>query len=235
MGSGQARNTAASDSAGSLFIPLDSDDLLAPTYIEKTVTALIESDVDAAYTNVQIFGMSDSVYQPSTDLCDIFSGHYPHNTLLIKREMFDAAGGYKNIESIVDTEFWISVIELGTKFVHVNEPLYLYRRHDQSLCQTKPTLGRDFYKVMLIHYRSMLPHLEKVFSNMSKTCVTQPDYMSDSDIQTKYERLHREFHELLERYEVLHQQSTKTEQILSSIPKVGRQISYLGLKKIGLR
>lgn len=235
MGSGRARNTAASHSAGSLFLPLDSDDLLAPTYMEKTVTALIESGAEAVYTNVQIFGMNESVYQPSTDLCDIFSGHYPHNTFVLKRQAFEAAGGYKNTESIVDTEFWISVIELGTKFVHVPEPLYLYRRHPQSLCQTKPTLARDFYKVMLIHYRSMIPHLEEIFAKMSKSCSKQTPYMPDADIISKYETLHKEFHELLEQYEALHKRSIKSEEILASIPKIGRQISYLGLKRIGLK
>ncbi len=235
MGSATARNTAASHSAGTLFLPLDSDDLLAPTYIEKTVTALIESGADAAYTNVQIFGMNSSVYQPSTDLCDIFSGHYPHNTFVLKRETFEASGGYKNIESVVDTEFWISVIELGTKFIHIPEPLYLYRRHSQSLCQTKQTLGRDFYKVLLIHYRSLIPHLEKVFANMSKTYKKQPVTLPNTHIEAKYESLHKEFHELLEQYEALHERSLKSEEILASIPKIGRQISFLGLKRIGLK
>lgn len=240
MGSGTARNTAASHSSGSLFIPLDSDDLLAPTYIEKTVAALADSSADAVYTDVQIFGMNESVYQPSTDLCDIFAGHYPHNTLLLRREVFESAGGYKDIESIVDTEFWISVIELGTKFTHIKEPLYLYRRHAQSLCQTKPTLGRDFYKVLLLHYRSMLPHLEKIFANMSKTCMTpritgQQNYSPPKDIQTDYESKHKEFHDLLEQYEELNKRSVKSEEILASIPRIGRQITYLGLKKIGLK
>ena len=235
QGNAGARNTAVSHSSGELLLPLDSDDLLKPNYIEEVLRAMQEAGTSAGYSNVEVFGMDSYVYIPSHNLPDIFSGHYPHNTLLVKREVYDAAGGYKALEAIVDTEFWISIIELGTKFAHVPQPLYRYRRHSASWTQTrKKTTYRDFCKVLLQHHQSMADCLPEVLAKMIERADGRSQ-TSDASLTKEYEHLHKEFHILLKRYETLEQQASKNEQILASVPKLIRQLSYVGLKKIGIR
>lgn len=233
-GNAAARNTAALKSKGELLLPLDSDDLLAANYITATLKVMLENEASAVHTDVQIFGIHSYVYKPSADLGDIISGHYPHNTLLMKREVYDAAGGYKNIKAIVDTEFWISILENGTKFAYLPEPLYFYRRHSDSWSQNYKSLEVEFLKVLLQHLDSTKKHLPKMLEGMIRNTNNYTSSLQDSRLES-YELLHREFHDLLQRYESLEKRVERTEQILASLPKSSRQFAYVALKKLGLR
>jgi glycosyltransferase involved in cell wall biosynthesis len=235
-GNAAARNTAALHSTGELLLPLDSDDLLAPNYITATLKMMLENEVSAVHTDVQIFGMHSYVYKPSANLGDIISGHYPHNTFLMKREVYDAVGGYKNIRAIVDTEFWISILEIGTKFAYLPEPLYFYRRHSDSWSQNCKSLEVEFLKVLLQHLDSTKEHLPRMLEGMIRNANNQK-YKSNQKPSRResYELLHKEFHDLLQRYESLEKKVERTEHVLASLPKSSRQFAYVALKKLGLR
>jgi glycosyltransferase involved in cell wall biosynthesis len=235
-GNGETRNTAARNSNGELLLPLDSDDLIAPNYIEATLKVMNENNASAAFSDVQVFGIHNYVYKPSADLGDIISGHYPHNTLLLKRESYDKVGGYKNIKAIVDTEFWISLLEIGTKFAYHPEPLYFYRRHSDSWSQNVKTLDLEFLKVLLQHLESTKEHLPRMLEGMIKNMQTQNYVKPEVDTrQATYEKLSKEFHDLLQQYETLEKQAQHSEQILASAPRLAKQISYVALKKLGMR
>lgn len=233
FGNAQARNTAASHSSGDFFLPLDSDDLISPEYIEKALNAIKTNNSSAAFCDVQIFGMHSRLYTPSTDLSDIFCGHYPHNTLLMKREVYEAVGGYKRFESIVDTEFWISAIEIGTKFAYVPEPLYHYRQHKNSFSQTKLSLGRDFMKVLLHHHQSVTPCFPRLLRKMIDRVQSEGNpaiAFHDENLDSEYHSLHMEFHDLLKRYEDLEKRLGNSEQELASVRKLSVRLSKFILK-----
>lgn len=238
LGNAQARNTAASHSKGDFFLPLDSDDLLSPDYIEKTLNAIKKnSGCSAAFTDVSIFGMHTGLYTPRADLGDIFCGHYPHNTLLMKREVYESVGGYKRFESIVDTEFWISAIEIGTKFTHVPEPLYHYRRHENSFSRTKVSIRRDWLKVLLHHQQSLAPHFIRLLRTMVEVEQTNAIAYQASGLPTlesQYRSMHNDFHDLLQRYTELEKKAVETEQELASIRKLTHLLSQVTLKNLGL-
>lgn len=50
-----------------------------------------------------------------------------------------------------------------------------------------------------------------------------------------YQRMHKEFHDLLHEYERLEKQAQKTEEILGSLPKLVKQLTYVTMKKVGLK
>lgn len=236
LGNAAARNTAALHSNGQLLLPLDSDDLLAPNYIAATLEVMLENEASAVHTDVQVFGMHSFVYKPSANLADIISGHYPHNTLLLKREVYDAVGGYKNIKAIVDTEFWISILEIGTKFAYLPEPLYFYRRHADSWSRNCQSLDAEFLKVLLLHLDSTKKHLPRMLEGMIRNTnsLNHASRPRDSRLES-YEQLHGEFHSLLQRCEALEKKAHAAEQILASVTKSSRQLAYVALKKLGLR
>ncbi len=232
QGNAAGRNTAAKHSQGEIYLSLDSDDLLKPEYIQTTLEAMHREGASAACTDVQIFGIHNYVYKPSIDLGDIIAGHYPHNTFIFKKEVFDAAGGYKNFEAIVDTEFWISVLELSTKFAYVPQPLWSYRKHSKSWSQNYGSISAAYYKVLIAHVDTARKHVPKILEEMIRRAERQ---IAELDAQDKrqedYRRLHTEFHELLQKYETLEKQAEKSEQILASFPKLARQFLYVAMKK----
>ncbi|PZM86046.1 MAG: hypothetical protein DKT66_01170 [Candidatus Melainabacteria bacterium] len=235
-GCSAGRNTAASHSRGGFFIPLDSDDLLSPNYIEATLNMLKKEDASAVFTDVQIFGMHSYIYTPSADLGDIVCGHYPHNTLIFKRELFDQVGGYKNIKAITDTDFWMSLLETGAKFAHLPEPLYHYRRHPDSWCRQFTALTAAFYDVLLRHLDTTKKHVPRMLEKSIKEFDHQLALREAPESQyQKYQRLHKEFHDLLREYEHLEKQAQKTEEILGSLPQLIKQFSYVTLKRVGLK
>lgn len=236
LGNASGRNTAAKNSTGAIYLSLDSDDLLEPTYIEKTVDAMFEAEASAVYTDIQIFGFHNYVYRPSADLGDIIAGHYPHNTFIYKKEVFDLVGGYKNIEAVVDTEFWISALEIGTKFAYVPEPLWRYRKHSSSWSQNYSSIGNAFYKVLIQHIDTAKKHVPRMLEDMIQRAENDIQQLEKRDKPREdYQRMHKEFHDLLHEYERLEKQAQKTEEILGSLPKLVKQLTYVTMKKVGLK
>lgn len=237
LGCANARNTAATKSNGEILLSFDSDDKLAPTYVERTLKAMLESQASAAYSDVKVFGMHDYIYKPTTELGAIFTGHYPHNTILFKRESFEAVGGYKSVGKVDDTEFWISLIELGTKFAYVSEPLYFYRRHSKSLTQSSDaTLYLDLLNVMIQHHKSVELYIPQIIQSW----IDIEDYKIQTcaeakKLRSEFDHLQKEFDLLQQRCQSLSQRVSANEKVLDSVPGITRQISYLALKKIGIR
>lgn len=231
-----ARNTAASKSRGEYFLPLDSDDLLAPDYIEKTLNTALETGAAAVYCQVKYFGNCDFVYTPSTDLGEIFSGKYPCNTLLMKRQVYETVGGYKDISLVEDTEFWISAIESGAEFAFVPEPLYLYRSHERGMMQTNSSsVAKAFLSMLLMHQDSVSQHLQTLLENWIEHRVTYYSQQRESQLESDYSHLQSEFADLKAKCEVLEKRVDRNENILASVPLLARQVAYLSLKKAGLR
>ncbi|HIA50906.1 MAG TPA: glycosyltransferase [Candidatus Melainabacteria bacterium] len=250
LGCAASRNVAAAQSKGEYFLPLDSDDVLAPTYIEKTVKAMAETGASAVYTHVKYFGKQELIYIPSIDLVDIFTGHFPCNTLLLKRESFDIAGGYKNLNVVEDTEFWISLIESGAKFTCIPEPLYHYRFHDRSTMHLhSKKIMKGFYNILLLHHTAFAEHLEGVLKKWCEFAESSSDgtYQqkrqmeiaktdaSNSKFEAEFSHLESEMKSLKEKYRILENRVKRNEQMLASLPSLTRQISYLALKKVRLR
>lgn len=250
LGSAASRNLAAAQSKGEYLLPLDSDDLLAPTYIEKTVNAAAETGASAIYTHVKYFGKQDLIYIPSIDLVEIFTGHFPCNTLLLKRDIFNRVGGYKNVQVVEDTEFWISLIESGTKFACIPEPLYLYRFHERSTMHLhSKKIMKSFYNVLLMHHTAFADHLEGVLKKWCEFAESSSDgtyqqkrqmefaktEASNSIFDAEFSHLKNEMERLKEKYRILENRVNRNEQMLASLPSLTRQISYLALKKAKLR
>lgn len=236
LGNAIGRNTAAKNSSGEIYLSLDSDDLLEPTYIDKALEAMIGAEASAVYTDIQIFGFHNYVYKPSSDLGDIIAGHYPHNTFMYKKTVFDAVGGYKDIEAVVDTEFWISALEIGTKFAYVPEPLWRYRKHSSSWSQNYNSIGNAFYKVLIQHIDTAKKHVPRMLEDMLQRAENDmKELEAQEQPRGEYQRLHAEFHDLLREYEHLEKQARKTEEILGSFPKLVKQLTYVTMKKFGLK
>lgn len=124
-GPAASRNTAIKAAQGDLILPLDAVDLISAHYMERAVPRLVaDPEIGGVYTNVQDFGAGESVWIPK---CALPSSDGP-NTFLYRRAVFDSVGGYKeHLRFAEDFDFWISVLERGWRFAHLEEALFLRR------------------------------------------------------------------------------------------------------------
>ncbi len=200
-----AKNTAFAAAKGDLIVPVDSDDVLDPAYLEKMVEVLLRDDADGVYADFEMFGIQNYIGCTETRPMRILSGWFPPNPVLMKRSVFEAVGGYDtNFDLGEDACFWITAHTLGKKFVHLHEPLYRYRTHHQSGSMTR---GRE-YPLILTKLVRKFPEL---YSENSVEIVDllAEHWVHDIDVHRKllgefqaleseYKHLHSEFHKLLE-------------------------------------
>ncbi|MEZ6037561.1 MAG: glycosyltransferase family A protein [Planctomycetota bacterium] len=132
-----ARNAgiAAADDC-ELVLPLDADDRLEPTAVERLVTALQQAGADVATPDGRTFGDEE---RPLTTLPVTKRRLCANNCLvyasLYRRELWQRVGGYRPTEpaGYEDWDYWLSALEHGARFVHCAEPLFLYRKHGPSM------------------------------------------------------------------------------------------------------
>jgi len=132
-GPGPARNAAIGASSGTLVLPLDADDALAPAALEKLAGALeADASLDFAFSHVEYFGSVRGTavpprFNPYLELDD----NKLVVTALFRRSVFSDRGlGYPALDGYEDWSFWLSACEAGLCGVAVEEPLFRYRRHD---------------------------------------------------------------------------------------------------------
>jgi glycosyltransferase involved in cell wall biosynthesis len=129
-----SRNRGIKESQGKYIICLDSDDAVAPTYIEKA-TILLETNpnISLATTYQQIFGVTNELFKnESYDALRLLRGNMVITAAEFPRAAWQAVGGYKSGIGYEDWEFWVSLSEHGYWGKLIPEPLFYYRTAMQS-------------------------------------------------------------------------------------------------------
>jgi len=158
-GPSRARNLAASQAAGDFILPLDADDWIDPTYLEKTVSVCTENvQIGIVSTDMARFGLVNDILaaRPLTIAEEKNYNEIPCCSL-IRREAFLQTGGYNSrVDGYEDWNLWIDILKRGWKHAVVNEPLFHYRvlgnaanaRADEKrdeLIRTIKTLHAEIY------------------------------------------------------------------------------------------
>jgi glycosyltransferase involved in cell wall biosynthesis len=117
------------------FVVVDADDRCAPRFIEALSDRLASCDAAYAYPRLRLFGTENGDYV-SHDFDAgrlIFEGNYIPMVALVRREAFTQTRGYRQLPTHVDWDLWLSLLEHGHSGSFVDEPLYLWRRHDGAM------------------------------------------------------------------------------------------------------
>lgn len=140
-----ARNEGTAASSADLILPLDADDRIAPTFLERTAAAIEGHDI--AGTWLHEFGDRHGEWRPKgfarireeNGFCcaTLFRRH------LWERHPYDpAAIRYE------DWSFWLSAGEAGARGIVLPERLFLYRIHGESMT-TQHGHMRPLWEAML--------------------------------------------------------------------------------------
>lgn len=126
-----ARNFAASKTKGEYLLPLDADDTIEPTYIEKCLNRFAEHpETDVVYCKWHFFGDARKTpklrYKGYDELLQT-NGIFV--SAVIRKASFDAIGGYDEnmYRGMEDWEFWIRFLNHKSIVYQIPEELFNYR------------------------------------------------------------------------------------------------------------
>lgn len=139
-GLASARNTGIMWTKSKWVLPLDADDILMPTAVEKILSkAKEDEEADVIGLSLQEFGISNNVgilmSNPTFD--DFRLGNRLAYCSAIKHEALLETGGYSpkmdSLGGYEDLHLWYDLLLRGKKFVTISEPLMKYRTKSDSM------------------------------------------------------------------------------------------------------
>jgi glycosyltransferase involved in cell wall biosynthesis len=134
-GVSEARNAGICMARGGYILPLDADDKIQPTMLEKTVR-LLEADpkIAIAYTDITHFGAVDRTIQAAEfDARKIPVNNQLNCCSLYRREAWERSCGYRSLYwGYEDWDFWVGCAAAGLRAARVPESLLLYRVKESS-------------------------------------------------------------------------------------------------------
>lgn len=131
FGVSYTRNFAIQQAKGKYILPVDGDDVIKNTYIEKAVQIMEESpSVGIVYCEAEFFGERKGKWHlPEFTIGRMLVYNVIFVTALFRKDDWQKVGGYseKMTQGIEDYDFWLSILELGRDVYCIPEVLFKYR------------------------------------------------------------------------------------------------------------
>ncbi|KEO78528.1 glycosyltransferase family 2 protein [Paenibacillus polymyxa] len=126
-----ARNFGIQHAEGKYILPLDSDDIIKPEYVEKAVAILENNEsVGVVYCYAELFGEKTGRWElPDYSLDKMLLDNIVFVTAMFHREDWEKVGGFNSEmhHGMEDYDFWLSIMELGREIHQIPEVLFHYR------------------------------------------------------------------------------------------------------------
>lgn len=171
-----SRNRAIDTANGFYIMPLDGDDTIEPTYIEKAVNIIENNnDIGFVYCKVRKFGAVNKYWNlPEFNKENFIFGNCIVNCSLFKKSDFIKVGKYKEYMNkwTEDYDLYLSFVEIGLVPYRIDEILFNYRIYNQS--QRSNLTKKDPYYAR----RECLLHHTKLYAD-SRECIRRifdPNY-----------------------------------------------------------
>jgi glycosyltransferase involved in cell wall biosynthesis/GT2 family glycosyltransferase len=135
-----ARNAGIKLARGRYFVPLDSDDELAPDFMAKLLNALgRDPGAGFAHCLARLHGDIDAVWipRPYNPYWQLFENAVV-GCVIMRAAAWESVGGYDETMTSgnEDWELWLRLTGAGWGQVRVEEPLFWYRKHGVSMSVT---------------------------------------------------------------------------------------------------
>lgn len=172
QGPSAARNVGIQQAKGQYILPVDADDRIAPTYLEKAVPILeSQPEVGIVYAQAELFGAKTGSFDlPPYQFPDILLGNMIFNSSLYRKADWEKAGGYN--ENMVwgweDYDFWLSILELGKGVFCIPEVLFLIRVVENSRSQqmNQEYWIKSYAQIFKNHPQLYADHIDVLFKQL---------------------------------------------------------------------
>ena len=138
-GQSAARNAGIEASTTKIIVPLDADDLIAPTFLEETYFALAKHpEATWAYTDSVGFGAQEYVWRQPFSASRMKSENILVCTAAIRKRWLEKVGGYEVSDRHYDEDWhlWLKLLSQGAAPVHLSGLGFWYRRSADGMQQS---------------------------------------------------------------------------------------------------
>ena len=141
QGLAAARNNGIEAARGSYILPLDADDRIAPTYLERAAAVLdARPDVGIVYCKAETFGEVQGAWKiPEYSLEQMLLDNIIFCSAMFRKEDWQQVGGFDGAmtHGWEDYDFWLSLIGKGAEVYQIPEVLFFYRVASDSMVRSK--------------------------------------------------------------------------------------------------
>lgn len=131
-----ARNNGIKNSNGQFILPLDGDDLIDKSYLEKAITYFLNNpDTTLVYCKADRFDKKNKYWNlPKYNYKNEIWNNCIFCSAIYKREDYDKTNGYNvNMKKgLEDWDFWLSLLNENSKVYQIPEILFHYRYQKKS-------------------------------------------------------------------------------------------------------
>ncbi len=193
-GPSAARNVGIQQAKGQYILPVDADDRIAPTYLEKAVP-ILEShpEVGIVYAQAELFGAKMGSFDlPPYQFPDILLGNMIFNSSLYRKADWEKVGGYN--ENMVwgweDYDFWLSILELGRGVFHIPQVLYFHREvaNSRSEQMKQEHWVKSYTQIFKNHPQLYTDHIDILFKQLVE--LREDVHQTHSRLHITQNRLH---------------------------------------------
>lgn len=186
-----ARNYGIHHAQGRYILPLDADDRIDQTYIEKAV-GILEGNhkIGAVYCESDLFGEKTGKWDlPQYSFQTMLLDNIVFVTALFYREDWEKIGGFnQNMASgMEDYDFWLGILELGKEIYQIPETLFHYRIKPVS----RTSGFQSDYVQMQAIYRQIYDNHKEFYKKYQEEYakVLRDALIEQIAIRTKYEKI----------------------------------------------
>ena len=126
-----ARNYGIKMATGKYILPVDSDDRIEPSYIEKAVKILEDNpQIGVVYCEADLFGEKSGKWDlPSYSFETMLLDNIVFVTAMFYKADWEKAGGFNTYmdSGMEDYDFWLSILAMGKEIYQIPEILFHYR------------------------------------------------------------------------------------------------------------
>lgn len=159
IGLALSMNKAAENAKADVFARMDADDISFSSRFEDEFNIIKEGRVDVVFTDYEFIDNDSNIVNRPHPFPDGIEGDVPakiiaispsiihHPTVMMKKQIFDKVGGYRDFPCAQDTDLWMRMQEKGALFYLLKKPLLKYRVNPEG------TTHKSFFKQQLTaHY-----------------------------------------------------------------------------------
>ncbi len=205
QGPSTARNNGIAQTSGEFILPLDGDDIIGETYIEKCVKHFqSHPQTKLVYCKAQFLGTMQGLWNlPEYNYKDFIWRNCIFNSAMFRRVDYNKTQGYNPnmCFGLEDWDFWLSLLQEHDCVYRIPEAIFFYRRKDDSRDSTAHLHLSEMQEQIVLNH-------PKIYEEFGKELIV---------FQHKIDSLHEEINDLKET--LLRVSSSKPSRILSLFKK----------------